>query len=55
VTFSDGVIARSTGRFRSLPFAGLRATSTTTSFVNRSITNPLITMTGEIVDPDPLD
>jgi hypothetical protein len=53
VTFSDGTTVESTGRFVELPFAGLRGTSTTTEFQNRTVTG--ITMTGEIVDPDPLD
>jgi len=50
----DGTTVESTGRFVELPFAGLRATSTTEMFINRTVT-PLIDMTGEIVDPDPID
>lgn len=50
----DGTTIESTGRFVELPFAGLRATSTTEMFINRTVTS-FIDMTGEIVDPDPID
>jgi hypothetical protein len=49
VTFSDGTTVRSSGRFVELPFAGLRG------FVLVSGESAKIRMTGEIIDPDPLD
>jgi hypothetical protein len=57
ITLASGQTVRSTGRFVELPFGGLRGTSTLTS---PSVVNPYmdyarIRMTGEIVDPDPLD
>lgn len=61
IVFSDGTLVMSTGNFIELPFAGLKGTSTLTApvdwgdgFINRSVTSPIL-MTGEIVDPDPLD
>jgi hypothetical protein len=61
IVFSDGTLVMSTGNFIELPFAGLKGTSTLSTqvdwgdgFINRSVTSP-ISMTGEIVDPDPLD
>ncbi|HMP03202.1 MAG TPA: hypothetical protein PKD86_05585 [Gemmatales bacterium] len=50
ITFQDGTVVASTGRFTSLPFGGLRGTST---LLGSGKTR--LTMTGEIVDPDPLD
>jgi hypothetical protein len=53
IAFSDGTTIESTGRFVELPFAGLRGTSTSDGFGEGRLTR--ITMTGEIIDPDPLD
>jgi polyvinyl alcohol dehydrogenase (cytochrome) len=59
ITFRDGSTARSTGRFAELPFAGLRGTSTadrlTVDWGDGSAVEFKITMTGEIIDPDPID
>lgn len=58
ITFSDGTTVKSTGRFVELPFKGLRATSTLEKDVDWGdgvIAKTQITMTGQIVDPDPLD
>lgn len=58
---NDGTTVESTGRFVELPFAGLRGTSSLGAqvdwgdgFINRSVTSS-ISMTGQIIDPDPLD
>ncbi len=51
IMFRDGTVVASTGRFVTLPFAGLRGTSASTGTGGKT----RIVMTGEIVDPDPLD
>jgi len=53
IVFADGTTVESTGRFVELPFGGLRGTST--FVVNPDMDYVIVKMTGEIVDPDPID
>jgi hypothetical protein len=58
VALRDGTTVGSTGRFVELAFKGLRATSTLERDVDWGdgfLSGDQITMTGQIVDPDPLD
>lgn len=54
ITLGDGTTVKSTGRFVELPFGGLRATSSETGLLDGG-KRILLELTGEIVDPDPLD
>jgi hypothetical protein len=61
IVFADGTTVASSGRFVELPFGGLKGTSSLDAdvdwgdgYMNRRITSSIL-MTGEIVDPDPLD
>lgn len=49
ITLGDGTVIESTGRFVELPFAGLKLILIT------EFQNVKMRMTGEIVDPDPID
>lgn len=55
ITLTDGTTVESTRRFVELPFGGLKATSSLFSDFTGDLSGVRIEMTGEIVDPDPID